>query len=270
MTTRWPYDTSEPRITPQAIIDVVCERNGVTPADIALPPTLLGTFQHRSEERLRARTAAVPPAIVQSRPGLALGMTNSGKTLCGRTPRTGAQVAVATFPIGAPATAMFLEFAIARGVRNLLICGSAGSLRPDLPIGRTVVVDRAEREDGTSHHYLPAEDIVAADPELTTKLEGASRAIGAHPVRGRSWTIDAPFRETVDAIARHQANGVSVVDMEAAAIFAVARVRGIRAAIVVAVSDEVFRPWAPGFTSPAFHEGLDNAVDAVIAVAEDL
>jgi uridine phosphorylase len=270
MTTRWPYDTSEPRITPQAILEVVCARNGVTPADIALPSTLLATFQIRSDERLRERTAAAPPAIVQSHPGLAVGMTASGKTLCGRTPRTGRSVGVATIPIGAPAAAMFLELAIARGVRNILICGSAGSLRPDLPIGRTVVIDGAEREDGTSYHYVPAEDVVAADAGLVARLVEASRALGAEPVRGRSWTIDAPFRETVGAIARHQANGVAVVDMEAAAIFAVAKVRGVRAGIIVAVSDELFRPWAPGFDAPAFHAAQDNVADTVIAVAEDL
>lgn len=58
--------------------------------------------------------------------------------------------------------------------------------------------------------------------------------------------------------------------MEAAAIFAVAKVRGVRAGIIVAVSDEVFRPWAPGFGSGEFEAAQDVVADAVIEVAEDL
>src|SRR5437763_60471 len=72
--------------------------------------------------------------------------------------------------VGAPAAALVMEGAIARGVRQLLIVGSAGSLQRHLPIGSTVVVDTAEREDGTSHHYLPAGEVVSADAELAALL----------------------------------------------------------------------------------------------------
>jgi uridine phosphorylase len=266
----WPFETSEARITPQAVLDFICDRNGVTLVDVALPPTLVGTFQFRTDQRLRSRTNAAPLPIAIERPGLAMGITNSLGTLIGRTPRTGRQIAVALLPVGAPAAAMLLELAIARGVRNILICGSAGSLRSELPIGRVVVIDSAEREDGTSHHYLPAEEIVAADAELSSSLVSTARTLGHEAARGRSWTIDAPFRETLGAIERHQAEGITVVDMEAAAIFAVAKVRGVRAGIIVAVSDEVFRPWTPGFHSGEFQAAQDVVADAVVEVAEEL
>src|SRR5205085_7797217 len=85
-------------------------------------------------------------------------------------------------------------------------------LRQARPLpGSTVVVTGAEREDGTSHHYLPAGEVVAADPEITGLLEERARARGAEPVCGRSWTIDAPYRETVGAISRHRSAGVAVV-----------------------------------------------------------
>ncbi len=85
-----------------------------------------------------------------------------------------------------------------------------------------MVVTAAEREDGTSHHYLPAGALVAADSRLAARLEEASRELGASPVRGRTWTTDAPFRKTVVAIECHRGAGVAVVALEAAAIFAVA------------------------------------------------
>ncbi len=111
-------------------------------------------------------------------------------------------------------------------MHNALKVGWAGSLQPDLPLGSTVLVEGAEREDGTSYHYLPAGEVVGADPDLTGFLEECALARGVDTVRGRAWTIDAPYRETMGAIRRHREAGVSLVEMEAAAIFAVARVRG--------------------------------------------
>jgi uridine phosphorylase len=163
-----------------------------------------------------------------------------------------------------------LEVAIVRGVRQILVCGSAGSLQPDLPLGSTVIVSGAEREDGTSHHYLPTGELTLADPGLTAALAESSRHLGFAPVLGRAWTIDAPFRETVGAIRRHRAAGVAVVEMEAAAIFAVARVRAARAAVIVAISDELFHPWNPGFHLPVYQDALLRAADAVLLAAEDL
>jgi uridine phosphorylase len=137
-----------------------------------------------------------------------------------------------------------------------------------VPTGSIVVVTGAEREEGTSHHYLPADEMVTADPELTRLLEEGARARGTVPIRGRSWTIDAPYRETVGAVARHRDAGVMVVEMEAAAIFAVARVRGVRAGLITAVNDELFGPqWRPAFAAPAYREALLCAVDVALDVA---
>jgi uridine phosphorylase len=176
--------------------------------------------------------------------------------------------ALARIGIGAPAAALLLEDSVARGLRNVLVVGSAGSLQRHLPIGSTVIVTGAEREDGTSHYYLPAGEIVSAAPELAAVLEECSATHGGGPVRGRSWTINAPFREAIGAIRRHREGGVSVVEMEAAAIFAVARVRGVRAALIVAVSDELFgHELNMGFGHNAYLDSLARAADAAMDAA---
>lgn len=264
----WPFDETEPRITPEAIVEFATRRLGLTPQDFALPSTLLATFQNGSHKRLVERTGAKRLPIAERDPRVEEGAAGTGKIVGGLTPRTSQSVGIALLPIGAPAAVLFLEIAIARRVRTVLVCGTAGSLQPDLPIGSLVVVSGAEREDGTSHHYLPAGDVVTADAGLVRRLVDASRETGPEAVVGRSWTIDAVFRETAGAIARHQQKGVAVVDMEAAAIFALAKVRGVRAGLVVAVSDEVHRPWNPGFDEPAFRAAQVRAADAIIATAE--
>jgi purine-nucleoside phosphorylase len=264
----WPFDLGEPHLTPERFLAHYCEREGVSPEQLRLPETLVATFQGTSYARLVEQTAATPPPWAAGRP--AGGSAVSSRVLVGNGPRTGQPIAVTRFAMGAPATALELELAIARGVRIVLVCGAAGSLRPELPLGSTVIVTGAEREDGTSHHYLPAGEPAEADGELVAGLADAARELGASPSLGRAWTIDAFFRETAGAIERHRAAGVSVVEMEAAAIFAVARVRAVRAGLLVAVSDELFHPWTPGFHLPVYLMALQRTADVTLLAAERL
>lgn len=251
----WPFDHSDALVSPDEASENLRRMLGVPAGEWMLPPLLVATFQRGAQKRLLER-AGLDPAS-HTHPML---------------PRTGScegtPVAVSRFGIGAPAAAMALEQAIARGVRRILMVGSAGSLREDLATGTAVIVRGAEREDGTSHHYLPAGEPVAADPRLSGELAAAARARGLDPVEGRAWSIDAPYRETPDAIRRHQRRGVSVVEMEAAAIFAVAGVRGVAAALIVSISDELHgAAWRPGFDDPRYLATLGLAADAAMDCA---
>jgi purine-nucleoside phosphorylase len=51
---------------------------------------------------------------------------------------------------------------------------------------------------------------------------------GLDSVVGASWTTDAPFRETTQAIEAARAKGILAVEMEAAALYAFARSAGVR------------------------------------------
>ncbi len=259
----WPFETSDAYVVAERVVEMERLRAGLSPEEWRLPSTLVATFQRQAYERLLRRAGVQP------------GVPNTGRFGAASDSATGVvdgvPVVVARISIGAPAAAVVLEVAIARGVRNVLVVGSAGSLQPHLTLGSTVIVDGAEREDGTSHHYLPAGEVVAADPDLSAALAESATARGATPVRGRSWTIDAPYRETVGAIRRHREAGVCVVEMEAAAIFAVARVRGVRAGLIVVVSDELFgHEWNPGFQHASYLDALLVAADAVMDTAVHL
>jgi uridine phosphorylase len=56
---------------------------------------------------------------------------------------------------------------------------------------------------------------------------------------GWTWTTDAPYRETAEEIEEYRRRGVLTVEMEAAALFAVACARNVRLASAV-VLDAVF------------------------------
>ncbi|HEY8546577.1 MAG TPA: nucleoside phosphorylase [Acidimicrobiales bacterium] len=165
--------------------------------------------------------------------------------------RTGGRVGVVgRFGIGAPVAAVVVEELIVLGAREIVTVGVAGALQPHLAAGDVIVGDRGIRDEGVSHHYLPADRPAVADPKLTDRVEAALAAAGLAPHRGATWTTDAIFRETV-AEARHFADqGVLCVEMEAAALFAVAAVRGVPLAAAFCVSDSLAgAEWDPHYDS---------------------
>lgn len=129
--------------------------------------------------------------------------------------------------VGAPMAAGLLEEVIALGCRKFIACGGSGVLEKDIPVGGLIVISAAVRDEGTSYHYLPPSREVSAN-------EGGMRALmtaldaGGVPYRiGKTWTTDAPYRETANKIAQRRKEGCLVVEMEAAAMMAVAQFRGV-------------------------------------------
>ncbi len=135
--------------------------------------------------------------------------------------------------VGAPLAAAFLEELIALGCRTLLACGGAGVLDPAIAVGQVVIPAVAVRDEGTSYHYLPPGREAAASPHGIAAL---ARTLDAHAVSytvGKTWTTDAFYRETPDKVHRRRAEGCLTVEMEAAALFAVAHFRGATLAQVL-------------------------------------
>src|SRR5579859_302472 len=141
--------------------------------------------------------------------------------------------------VGAPLAAAFLEQAIARGCRRFAVCGGAGALLPELVLGHVVVPTAAVRDEGTSYHYLAPSRQVDADPatmDVVTKLL-TERDVPF--VTGKTWTTDAFYRETRARTARRREEGCVVVEMEAAALLAVAQFRGVQLAYVLYAGDSL-------------------------------
>lgn len=86
------------------------------------------------------------------------------------------------------------------------------------------------------------------------------------PACGRAWTIDAPFRETVGGIQRHR-GGVLVVEMEAAAIFALAKVGGTRRPHDCRVGRALRRDLGPAFDDERYPGTLQAAASVVLDCA---
>lgn len=172
---------------------------------------------------------------------------------------------VGNFGIGGPATAAVVEVLIAWGVERFLIAGAAGALQPSLSIGDVIIVDRAIRDEGTSHHYLPSDRTVDAADALTAALEQTHPADVAET--GTTWTTDAIYRETDDEVTQYRQDGVLTVDMEAASLFAIAEYRDVEAGAIVTISDAVTaEDWDPQFHQ--LSDRLATIADTAISVCE--
>ena len=129
--------------------------------------------------------------------------------------------------VGAPYAVLVAEQMFASGCRLLISITSSGQIRALRPPPYFILIRaRAPRDEGTSCHYLPPSDHAEADPALiATIAEALSR--GGEPVeRGTTWTTDAPYRETEQAIEAARARGVLAVEMEAAALYALPALAG--------------------------------------------
>ncbi|HEX9016346.1 MAG TPA: phosphorylase [Chloroflexota bacterium] len=251
----WEMDGSEPLVSPENALEYYGKLMGG--ADLGLPPVLIATFQTVVLEHLGRRL----DLAVSSRWPAPAFFQLARATLDDR------EIAIARLPIGAPAAALALELMIAAGVRSAFIVGSAGSLRPDLPAGSIAVPSSAVRHDGTSHHYLAAGEPAEPSPVVAGALLAAAARRGITPVRGPIWTTDAPYRECAGTVTRLREEGVLAVEMEAAALFAVARHRGVDAGLIVSVSDELGEEWRPSFHSLAYRRGILAAADIALDAA---
>jgi uridine phosphorylase len=172
--------------------------------------------------------------------------------------------------VGAALAAIHLETAIASGGRAFVACGGAGAVRPGLALGHVVVPTGAVRDEGTSFHYAPPSRTIATDAAATTHLIDVLRRHDRPHTTGLTWTTDGLFRETPGRIRTRRAEGCLTVEMETAALAAVAAFRGVAFGQYLYAGDDVSGPqrdhrrWT---SSEVRGELFDLAVEAVATLS---
>jgi len=173
---------------------------------------------------------------------------------------------VSRSPIGAPAAAITMDEMAALGVRNFLVFGACGSLVEDLRIGELVVPRFAVSEEGTSRLYGNPK-VPRPNPQLVRRVIAACKHRSLRWREGGTWTVDAPYRESRSRARALARRGVVAVEMEASALWAVARARRLRVASLFVVSDELSGGgWNPGFRDPRYRAGKRKAIRALVDV----
>lgn len=129
--------------------------------------------------------------------------------------------------VGAPISAGLLEEVIGFGCRKFIACGGCGVLEKDIAVGHIIVVSGAVRDEGLSYHYLPPSRGVLANEAGVHALVKTLDSRGVPYRVGKTWTIDAPYRETPNKIVKRREEGCLTVEMESSALMAVAQFRNV-------------------------------------------
>ena len=163
----------------------------------------------------------------------------------------GVRICFTYLPVGAPAASTVLEELMILGVKKAIFFGEVGVLRPGIRRWQLILPDKAIRDEGTSYHYQKPSVFAYPSRELFKALEHVLRNAGITYARGAVWTTDAPYRETKRKRAVFMKLGAVCVDMEAAALFSVAKFRGKEIAALFYAGDLVANKWEPRLGKPA-------------------
>lgn len=140
--------------------------------------------------------------------------------------RGGMAIGIIGCAVGGPFAVLLAEQLFVSGCELLISITSAGQIVPVRPPPYFVLIEKALRDEGASHHYLPPAKYVSLLPEAVARLVAGLDQFRPAVEHGAAWTTDAPYRETAEAIEFARAEGVLAVEMEAASLYAFAQAKG--------------------------------------------
>lgn len=128
------------------------------------------------------------------------------------------------FAVGASYAVLLAEQLFVSGCELLISITSAGKINDGIRSDYLLIKDTI-RDEGTSYHYLPADDECSIEGELLGKLSPLVSSKTVSVQTGKSWTTDAPYRETPSAISQARQLGADCVEMEASALYAFSKMK---------------------------------------------
>lgn len=137
----------------------------------------------------------------------------------------GEELALFMSRVGAPACIVQYEELFAMGLEKVVVFGTCGVLSKDIEDLAIIIPTSAIRDEGTSYHYMKASREVETNPKY---MDDFIKLLEEHEysyVKGKTWTTDAPYRETRNKVMDRKNEGCVCVDMECSAIFALAKFR---------------------------------------------
>lgn len=156
---------------------------------------------------------------------------------------------------------LFTEF----GVKTIVRVGTCGALNDSMALGDLILATAASTDSAMNRARFAGWDYAAAaDADLLASVRQAAK-LAQLPVHcGEVFSTDWFYHPDPEFISKAQAMGLLALDMESAALYALARQLGCRALTVLTVSDVI--PSAQHY-SPAQRQAAFSSVIEVILPA---
>jgi len=179
----------------------------------------------------------------------------------------GRELTICSTGIGCPSAAIAVEELNAAGVETVIRCGTTGALQAGIEIGDMVVATGAAKEEGTSKRYESATYPAVPDYGVLTALADAAEANDEDVHVGPIVSDDAFYNESDEYVRDWEAANLLAIEMEAAAVFSIARRKGMRAGAICTVDGNLVEGTKKGADSDEeLPEKAKNNVERAIAI----
>jgi len=166
-------------------------------------------------------------------------------------------------------TSITAEVMCNAGIKNIIRIGTCGALDENIKVGDLVVVDKVIRGDGVTPYYVDKNFQTLPDKKLTDTLYELGKGMGINIHRGTTWTTDALLRETREIVEAKRKEGAIAVDMVSSTLLTIAQTYKVKAASILAVSDNVITG-EMGFMNPLYYMAESNLITIALEVVKKL
>ncbi len=178
----------------------------------------------------------------------------------------GVSVSVACHGIGGPSSAIVFEELRMLGAEIMVRLGTAGGLLPEMETGEIIIPDSAACSStyGVLATYAPGVHLpLAPNYDVIEALVQEARSRGLSFRVGAVISNDAFYAESREFAEEWRRRGVIAIEMECAALFGVARIRGFKAGAVLILSNNVVRE-TPIVTAEKLQENVEKAAKIIL------
>ena len=193
-------------------------------------------------------------------------LVNSVRNMLGFTGKyKGRPVSIMGSGMGMPSISIYAhELFDYYGVKQIIRVGTCGGLLADMQVGDLVLASAASTDSAMNRQRFSGWDFAAgADSELLGKVHEKAIQMGQKIRIGNVFASDWFYHPDENFIDQVQKMGILALDMESAALYALAQQHGRRALTILSVSDVI--PTG----EQASHETRQNAFGAVIEIVLD-
>lgn len=143
--------------------------------------------------------------------------------------------------VGAPACVGSIEDTLSEIRTNkYIVFGGCGCLDKEIAHGKVMIPTEAYRDEGTSYHYKEASDYI--EIKNADIVANFMKENEIPYVKGKTWTTDAFYRETINNFQKRKEEGCISVEMECSAIQAMCDFRKLELYIFFTSGDLLDAP----------------------------
>ena len=187
----------------------------------------------------------------------------------------GRQLTLCSTGIGCPSAAIAIEELAAVGVETFVRVGTTGALQSAIEIGDMIIATGAAKDEGTTRRYeadtLPAVPDFGVVSALVAAADRQETSVHIGPIA----SDDAYYAETAEYVEAWESAGMLSVEMEAAAIFTLARRKGLAAGAICTVDGNLVAGTQKGETEDeelpaAAKDNVEQAIRIALDTATQL